>query len=79
MDDVTWFDSYSGPKSLMAANGQATCWLGFNISTESGGVTGRDISVIALTLFEVLAEARRQYESTTDRLTESVRPAERLQ
>src|SRR6267378_3830191 len=71
MDNMSWFDTYRGPKRLMVEPDQATCWIGFSVAMGSGGVMRKDLYTYGPTLTQALAEARAVYESIPNRLSVS--------
>jgi len=71
MDNINWFDSYSGPKRIIVEPGQATCWIGFNVAKGNGGLTRKELYTYGPTLYDALAEAREVYESIPNRLPDS--------
>ena len=71
MDNMSWFDSYRGPKRIIVEPGQATCWIGFNVARGNGGVTPKELYTFGPTLHHALAEAREVYESIPNRLSDS--------
>jgi hypothetical protein len=69
MDDLSWFDSYDGPKLLTSGPEGAKCWIGYNAFGFEGRAVGKDITTDAPTLWEAIAEARQLYESIPDSLS----------
>ena len=63
MDNLSWFDSYRGPKRIIVEPGQATCWIGFSVAQGNGGVARKELYTYGPTLKQALAEAREVYES----------------
>ena len=74
MDNVSWFDSYPGPKRIMVEPGQASCWIELNIVKGSGRVVGKELYTYGPTLRQALAEARAVYESIANRMRGSDAP-----
>jgi hypothetical protein len=71
MDNMSWFDTYRGPKRIIVEPGQATCWIGFSVEIGNGGVMRKDLYAFGPTLGQALAEAREVYESIPNRLSVS--------
>jgi hypothetical protein len=42
MDNMSWFDSYRGPKRIIVEPGQATCWIGFSVPEGNGRVMRKE-------------------------------------
>lgn len=68
MDNMSWFDSYGGPKRIIVEPGQATCWIGFSVAQGRDRVMQKELYAYGPTLREALAEAREVYESIPNRL-----------
>lgn len=68
MDNMSWFDSYRGPKRIIVEPGQATCWIGFSVPQGNGPVMRKELYTYGPTLRDALAEARKVYESIPNRL-----------
>jgi hypothetical protein len=58
MDNMSWFDTYRGPKRIIVEPGQATCWIGFSVEMGNGGIMRKDLYTYGPTLGQALAEAR---------------------
>ena len=71
MDNLSWFDSYRGPKRIIVEPGQATCWIGFRVAQGKGKPARKELYAYGPTLSRALAEAREVYESIPNRLTDS--------
>jgi hypothetical protein len=71
MDNMSWFDTYRGPKRIIVEPGQATCWIGFSVEMGNGGIMRKDLYTYGPTLGQALAEAREVYESIPNRLSVS--------
>ena len=71
MDNMSWFDSYRGPKRIIVEPGQATCWIGFSVAQGNGPPMRKEFYTYGPTLREALAEAREVYESIPKRLQNS--------
>ncbi|HSE21428.1 MAG TPA: hypothetical protein VLB68_07200 [Pyrinomonadaceae bacterium] len=70
MDNLSWFDSFRGPKRIIVEPGQATCWIGFSVSQGKGRAAGKELYTWGPTLSGALAEARAVYESIPNRLAD---------
>ena len=68
MDNMSWFNSYRGPKRIIAESGQATCWIGFSVGPDNGRAMRKELYTYGPTLQEALAEAREVYESIPNHL-----------
>ena len=71
MDNLSWFDSYRGPKRIIVEPGQATCWIGFRVARGTGAGERKELYTYGPTLTRALAEAREVYESIPNRLADS--------
>ena len=63
MDNMSWFDSYRGPKRIMVEPGQATCWIGFSVGPSNTFAVRKELYTYGPTLRAALAQARQVYES----------------
>jgi len=71
MDNMSWFDSYRGPKRIIVEPGQASCWIGFSVEQSGGRPLRKEFYAFGPTLRDALAEARSVYESIPKRLFDS--------
>jgi len=71
MDNMSWFDSYRGPKRIIVERGQASCWIGFTVDRGTGRAVRKEFYAYGPTLRDALAEARYVYESIPKRLLDS--------
>jgi hypothetical protein len=71
MDNLSWFDSFRGPKRIIVEPGQATCWIGFRVAQGKGRASRKELYTWGPTLSGALAEAREVYESIPNRLPDS--------
>ena len=68
MDNLSWFDSYRGPKRIIVEPGQASCWIGFSVMQGNGRAARKELYTYGPTLTRALAEAREVYESIPNRV-----------
>lgn len=71
MDNLSWFDSYRGPKRIIVEPGQATCWIRFRVAQGRGRTARKELYAYGPNLTRALAEARQVYESIPNRLPDS--------